>query len=74
MISATDALRQASSTAHDYFIAMQALVEQYFPKASPDAKLAATVELCKVAATDFHSAIISGVVDGTLAARKLGDR
>lgn len=73
MISATDALRQASSTAHDYFIAMQALVEQYFPKASPDAKLAATVELCKVAATDFILPL-SGVVDGALAARKLGDR
>ena len=67
MISAHDAMGQAVAAAQEYFNRAQELVESAYPKASTDAKLAAAVELCKVAAQDFHSWQIGNVAETTIA-------
>lgn len=64
-MSADAAMRQASETALVYFDAIRKAVENAYPTASPDAKLAAVVKLCEVAARDYHSASISGSIDNT---------
>jgi len=54
------AMDQATDTAITYFRRLAAEVDRRYPKASANARLSAAVELSKVAATDFHTAVSSG--------------
>lgn len=63
MMKAADAMRQAWITAHEYFRHLADEVDERYPTATANARLSAAVELSKVAAQDFHTAVIGGVVD-----------
>lgn len=64
-MKAETAMRQAWVTALEYFDHAYDHINEKCPNASADAKLNAAVELARVAAMDFHSAIISGSVEDT---------
>lgn len=65
-MSPETAMRQASMTAREYLLNGQEAVEELFPDASDDAKLAAASQFAVAASLDYLGAALSGSVDGTL--------